>query len=228
MPNNWFGFWQGCTARRNGAAHSICTPRRPAAATSSIDRSRAGALRYHLSYGKGWAMVPTAAGGTSFVGGAARRDAIPPALARRPRDGFAHHSRAPRCVQAPILTTSTSTAEYRRCGRGVRANQRCPPRSTTSAPCLIQHAACRTIMHTRVSGGLAPTWSCMAAHGAPARTTSAAHMLTACATAAENARAAGWLRPGPRNPAAGPPVQQPFFQMLHYPPAATQALNRAA
>ena len=83
-------------------------------------------------------------------------------------------------------------------------------------------------MHTRVSGGLAPTWSCMAAHGAPARTTSAAHMLTACATAAENARAAGWVRPSPCSPAPRPPVQEPIFQVLHYPPAATQALNRAA
>ncbi len=37
-------------------------------------------------------------GGGHVVGGAARRDAIPPALARRSRNGFAHHSRAPRCT----------------------------------------------------------------------------------------------------------------------------------
>ena len=226
MPNNWFGFWQGCTARRDAPAHSA----RRAALLQRPPASTGRALE-HCDI----ISVMVRAGRWSRQRQVARRSLVaPPAgMPSRPhwpgdRVTDSRTTAARRDVQASILTTSDSTAEYRRCGRGVRANQRCPPRSTPSAPCLIQHAACRTIMHTRVSGGLAPTWSCMAAHGAPARTTSAAHMLTACATAAENARAAGWLRPGPRNPAAGPPVQQPFFQMLHYPPAATQALNRAA
>ena len=45
---------------------AVCTPGRPAA-TSKIDRSRAGALRYRPRYGKDWAMAPEAAGATSLV-----------------------------------------------------------------------------------------------------------------------------------------------------------------